>query len=698
MVHQLPLDPRQRLLGPGTGAALAQAKQNPQATGGILPLAPISPTRARQSPAAGTSPQPAALQGPTGGAQQPRTRADLIREAVPQLKDNPLAAIGFVLQSVAAGATGQPPPINALIQQRLAQRQFETQQAITRFGVINEAIKQSRRVAPEDQERFFKQFGNQFEQVFPGITELLADQVDLFQQAGVSIKTSDLLATIVDANPFVAEMIAESPIDGIKFALDNQKVLLDAAFKKNRPIIEAKFGFLQDTLQKASAIAGVENPIEGLPTGVDGRILLTRTDLQRLNTFLGRSQDPGTKALALSQSEMFTLLSDDELARSLGISIIEDRSEFIKDISSVSNRTPLQKAFDDLERARVTNDRSAIDAASANLNKVAGLDGITALQRRIDQIEDKDDPLREQLETQLEQEKVDLARDTIPRLQANIRRLRSIGMDKEAEELQARIDKLNIVTGTTEFDPGARTRAGLKEKRKATAVEEIDSSNVAIAKTSNALSDIRANPESVGAQGFIRATFGAAIGSFLGAQSRAKFDSLVNEITGGEIEPARLAEIRADLQQLVAQSITVVTGETSGRFTEAERDLTNKVVAALITPRDVASTTGALTSLLRSQIVRRHAAEIIQGERQPKLSIGLTFPIARDGQLHPQARSIIERVTAGQETTREEKEFEARVGKVQKRLAELGFDTIEAQFRMLQELQSIEAAFREELP
>lgn len=699
MPHQLPLDPRKPgQLGPTAAQALQQAQQNPQATGGILPLQAASPPAARQTPAAAPQLQATELQGPTtGGQQQARTRADLIREAVPQLKDNPIAAIGFVLQSVSAGIRGQPSPVNELIRQRLAQRQFEVQQAITKFGVITEAIKLSRQVPPEDQERFFKSFGGQFEEAFPGISDQLSEMADLFKQGGLNFENSDLISTIVDANEFLASILAEDPIGGLKFIFENQTPLLDEARKKNRPIIEAKFGHIQATLQEATAVAGVPNPINDLPTTADGRILLTRTDLQRLNGFLGASKDPNVKGLALSRTEMFTLLDDDELARSLGISIIEDVSAIAE--SGVTNRTPIQKATDDLVRARSLGDKDAIDAAMANLNKVAGLDGVTALQRRIDEIEDKKDPLREQLELQLEQEKADLARDTIPRLQANIRRLRSLGMDKEAEELQDRIDKLNIVTGTTEFDPGARSRATLQEKRRATAIEEIDASNVAISKTSNALANIRANPESVGAQGFIRATFGAAVGSFLGQESRQQFDNIVNEITGGEIDPRRLAEIRADLQQLVAQSITVVTGETSGRFTEAERDLANKVVAALVAPRDLASTEGALTSLLRAQIVRRHAAEIIQDVKRPKFSIGLTFPIARDGQLHPTARSIIERVTSDDpNVSAAEKEFESRVGKVQKRLRELGFNSPEAQFRMLQELQSIEATFREELP
>ena len=101
MPHQLPLDPRKPgQLGPTATQALAQAQQNPQATGGILPLSPVSPPTARQAPAA-APPTPAATVQPSTGqqqaaAQQPQTRADMIRQFIPQFKDNPIAAIGFV--------------------------------------------------------------------------------------------------------------------------------------------------------------------------------------------------------------------------------------------------------------------------------------------------------------------------------------------------------------------------------------------------------------------------------------------------------------------------------------------------------------------------------------------------------------------------------------------------------------------------
>jgi hypothetical protein len=211
-----------------------------------------------------------------------------------------------------------------MVQQRIAQQQVETDKSVLRFRIVTEAIDRLRGLGGEDQAEFLRQFGAQFEDTFPGISDSLGEMVGKFEAGGIDFSNSPMVRAIVDANPFIADLIKQDPVKGIEFIFDNEESLLENAKKKNRPAITAKFGAMQAIVNQASAAAGIINPTQELPTTVDGDILLDRRQLQGLNVFLGQSKDPNLKALALSESEMFTLLEDDRLAEELGLKIIRD--------------------------------------------------------------------------------------------------------------------------------------------------------------------------------------------------------------------------------------------------------------------------------------------------------------------------------------------------------------------------------------
>lgn len=140
-------------------------------------------------------------------------------------------------------------------------------------------------------------------------------------------------------------------------------------------------------------------------------------------------------------------------------------------------------------------------------------------------------------------------------------------------------------------------------------------------------------PDAVGIKGrIIRSAAGVA--GLIDSVAETDLESALTQYWAGA-DPEELSRVTADIRQYVAKSITTITGEESGRYTEPERDLAKETIAAeaaLGTPRAVY---GALISILSIEERSRDRATTAIARNKARISgepIEYTNPLLNDEQ------------------------------------------------------------------
>ena len=140
-------------------------------------------------------------------------------------------------------------------------------------------------------------------------------------------------------------------------------------------------------------------------------------------------------------------------------------------------------------------------------------------------------------------------------------------------------------------------------------------------------------PDAVGIKGrFIRSIAGVA--GLIDSVARTDLENALTQYWA-DADPEELSRVTADIRQYVAKSISTITGEESGRYTQAEQDLAKRTIAAeadLGTPKAVY---GALISILSIEERSRDRATTALARNKARISgepIEYANPLLNDEQ------------------------------------------------------------------
>ena len=149
----------------------------------------------------------------------------------------------------------------------------------------------------------------------------------------------------------------------------------------------------------------------------------------------------------------------------------------------------------------------------------------------------------------------------------------------------------------------------LAEKAKGEAIK----SQSTIARGFNLISDI----DKLGKGGVgIRPWIAENLGGVIGQVSEPAEKAFSKFIAGAD--PSAITKFRVDARQFIGQSITRMTGEESGRYTEAEREITQNALALVNTAKTPLQVYGALVSVIEAEFLAADRNEILANSGNPE--------------------------------------------------------------------------------
>lgn len=187
----------------------------------------------------------------------------------------------------------------------------------------------------------------------------------------------------------------------------------------------------------------------------------------------------------------------------------------------------------------------------------------------------------------------------------NLKRDAEARGDTEAVEVfEAAIEKATTIVGRTPEDVGATP--GEEEAEAAGVAAREGASNIATFST--LIGELeRIGPGAAG----VRALVGSVGAGLLGQLNEGLAEGFSEAVTGAS--PAEISSIRQRARVVVAQSLTQITGEESGRFTEAERRIAEEALRLLEPGASFEQIRGALGTAVSLGFVSRDRNEMLAG-------------------------------------------------------------------------------------
>lgn len=179
------------------------------------------------------------------------------------------------------------------------------------------------------------------------------------------------------------------------------------------------------------------------------------------------------------------------------------------------------------------------------------------------------------------------------------------------------IDRVQRVEqgGVGAFSADARTDSQTGEAA-VTSIEQLEDAQRRIIQLTEVGSAIAENPRTAGVMGWLNETVGGAVGQV----SPSLATGLSMMLTG--VDPQRAAQLRADYRVIVAQNLTNITGEESGRYTEAERQIAEQTLRTLPLNASAEQVAGAFGNLFSVELSREARELMRQGKPQRFQLIG----------------------------------------------------------------------------
>lgn len=185
--------------------------------------------------------------------------------------------------------------------------------------------------------------------------------------------------------------------------------------------------------------------------------------------------------------------------------------------------------------------------------------------------EEPKDPLANELV------KLQTQRDTLNTAMEKASPRQKTNLDKQVAEIDARIAKITTITGRTEQDVLTKNQVG-KSKLAA------DKGATNVGRIGQILGELSDAPRAIGIPGLVSENIGGLLGQIPGAGPDME-EAFSKAVTGLGAEESK--RMRSAFIDTSAAMLSAITGEESGRYTEAERELANKALGALRTTSTV---------------------------------------------------------------------------------------------------------------
>lgn len=184
------------------------------------------------------------------------------------------------------------------------------------------------------------------------------------------------------------------------------------------------------------------------------------------------------------------------------------------------------------------------------------------------------------------------------------RQAEAIGDEEAVAVFEAAIEKATTIVGRTQQDVGATP--GEEEAEAAGVAAREGASNIATFST--LIGELeRIGPGAAG----VRALVGSVGAGLLGQLNEGLAEGFSEAVTGAS--SAEISSIRQRARVVVAQSLTQITGEESGRFTEAERRIAEEALRLLEPGASFEQIRGALGTAVSLGFVSRDRNEMLAG-------------------------------------------------------------------------------------
>ena len=171
------------------------------------------------------------------------------RPAIPRFSDNPLGAIGFVLQSIAAGSQGRELPADRIARQQREYDQTERAQVATGIQGITLGLGMMQNVPEDQRQTFVQRYGAMLDRLAPGMSSLfgnVASQPDARELARAFGEHSDVLMPFVRGMPPAQAWETARRLISDRTLMDHLERTND---ERNRPAVIARLEAIRGGVQ-----------------------------------------------------------------------------------------------------------------------------------------------------------------------------------------------------------------------------------------------------------------------------------------------------------------------------------------------------------------------------------------------------------------------------------------------------------------
>ncbi len=474
------------------------------------------------------------------------------------ITDNPFSRIGLILGNVAAGMRGQELPTTKLKRLRLEQRRVDLQTLNAGLDAITKGAGLMKLAPASERPKIALQYGASIEDYLPGATKVLES---LAQRDSAQVES--ILALAGEHGDMLLSATGGDPDDMLEFLSKNRDMLERHSDERNEAEVKTRLGVLRELAERSQG-----NPeLQALFAGVqqkDGMPVLTAENIGEISA---RAVEAGMPAeLGLTQGHLNSYRRNPQWGLSAGILTPEMTEESLR-----------KEIFPELKGTNIRE---------GGRNKIVYTDEAANVVKTVDVGQAQTDPAT--LKAAL------LQRSLGPELPEGsyspdvVQAVNKLSPQEAGDKLIVREQQVPVDVKTTR-----KKEAQLVVDTKA----KLSGDKGSLINSSQLLQRVAAAPmRSFGVVG----TVSEWAAGWIGQANPGLADSMTKWATGG-MSAGELKQLRTDLRAFIAQQITVVTGEESGRYTEAERQLTERVVAALEAGASQESVKSALTALTMLQ-------------------------------------------------------------------------------------------------
>lgn len=480
-------------------------------------------------------------------------------KGVPQINENPIAAIGVVLSEVAAGLQGRPSPISAMQKEELAREQLELQRTQLGLSAIGEAAKLAKIAPMAEREGVFRGVLGKFSAILP---EQTVDAVSgMFKSDPARMDTVLSLVGDKENATVLHSLTGGDPEKMLELAQDKDFMgrLGEATDRRNGPRIMAKFRGLQESLalhkdgakflSQLAADGWTVNDLRNLPKEFG----FTDSELQTLS----RSEAVQSELVPFGFVPPKTLLDTQKAglearAREAAKPIKFEESPFK---AALAMRTSNQEVGADLFGEKIAEKVNAMSPAQA----------------------------------------------------AQVRQ------NLKGGALQVTLPDGTTIDfgggGTKAEQAGAVTEARETAKERVKAKSDFALRGVEMTNLGSILNKVNSLPE--GSTG-LRGAAIEAVGGYLG-QVSPQLETSFARLISGDAKPEEIQAFRTQARTAIAQNIATVSGEESGRFTEMERKVTESTLRILESGASKTQIQAALGELISLKVMLRDFSRMKAG-------------------------------------------------------------------------------------